>query len=563
MMNTINFFSMDRAPSSSNFIRQIIEADLASGKHKEIVTRFPPEPNGYLHFGHAKSISLNFSLPLEYGGRCNLRFDDTNPVKEEQEYVDSIIDAVHWLGSDYGPQPLYASDYFGFMYKAAEYLVERGLAYVDSQSAEEIRANRGTLTEPGRNSPYRDRAPAENLKLLRSMKGGEFPDGAHVLRAKIDMSSPNINLRDPVLYRIKHAEHHRTGNDWCIYPMYTYAHPIEDAVERVTHSLCTLEFEDQRPFYDWLLERLAEGGLLQRPLPQQIEFARLNLTNVVLSKRKLIQLVDEGHVSGWDDPRLPTLAAARRRGYTAEGFRRFAEKIGVSKANQLIDFSVLEESMREHLNEEAPRRMAVLDPIKLVIDNFPADRDESASVPNHPQKPDRGRREVPFSRELWIERDDFSPAPPKGYFRLFPGNEVRLRFGYVVKCIGIDQGVVHCTYHPDSKSGTPGADKYKVKGNIHWTSARHALAAPVHLYDRLFSVPNPGAERDFIEDLNKDSKRTITAQLEPSLREAKPGERFQFERHGYFIRDPGGEADSGLGGAFNRTVTLRDSWSKS
>jgi glutaminyl-tRNA synthetase len=555
-MNTVNFFSMERAPSSSNFIRQVIEADLASGKHKEIVTRFPPEPNGYLHFGHAKSICLNFSLPQEYGGRCNLRFDDTNPEKEEQEYVDSIIDAVHWLGSDYGPQALYASDYFGFMYQAAEYLVERGLAYVDSQSAEEIRANRGTLTEPGRNSPYRNRTPQENLALLRKMREGAFPDGAHVLRAKIDMSSPNINLRDPVLYRIKHAEHHRTGNDWCIYPMYTYAHPIEDAVERVTHSLCTLEFEDQRPFYDWLLEQLAQGGLVARPLPQQIEFARLNLTNVVLSKRKLAQLVDEGRVSGWDDPRMPTLAAARRRGYTAEGLRRFAEKIGVSKANQLIDFSVLEESMREHLNEVAPRRMAVLDPIKLVIDNFPADRDDVASVPNHPQKPDWGRREVPFSRELWIERDDFSPNPPKGYFRLFPGNEVRLRFGYVVKCIGIDQGVVHCTYHPDSKSGTPGADKYKVKGNIHWVSARHAHAAPVHLYDRLFSVPNPGAERDFIEDLNKDSKKTITAQLEPSLLEAKPGERFQFERHGYFIRDR-------EGGAFNRTVTLRDSWSKS
>jgi glutaminyl-tRNA synthetase len=570
MMNTIDFFSMDRAASSSNFIRQIIEADLASGKRKEIVTRFPPEPNGYLHFGHAKSIYLNFSLAQEYGGRCNLRFDDTNPEKEEQEYVDSIVDAVRWLGADYGPQPLYASDYFGFMYQAAEYLIERGHAYVDSQSAEEIRANRGTLTEPGRNSPYRDRSPAENLKLFRSMKAGEFPDGAHVLRAKIDMASPNINLRDPVLYRIKRAEHHRTGSAWPIYPMYTYAHPIEDALERVTHSLCTLEFEDQRPFYDWLLERLADGGLLARPLPQQIEFARLNLTNVVLSKRKLIQLVDEGHVSGWDDPRMPTLAAARRRGYTAEGLRRFAEKAGVSKANQLIDFSVLEESMREHLNEVAPRRMAVLDPIRLVIDNFPAGEVDLASLPNHPQKPDWGRREVPFSRELWIERDDFSPDPPKGYFRLFPGNEVRLRFGYVVKCIGIDQGVVHCTYHPDSKSGTPGADKYKVKGNIHWVSARHAHAAPVHLYDRLFSVPNPGAERDFIEDLNKDSKKTITAQLEPSLRDAKPGELFQFERHGYFVRDPGGKAgsagdkgDSILGGAFNRTVTLKDSWSKS
>jgi glutaminyl-tRNA synthetase len=555
MMNTVSFLSMDRAPSSSNFIRQIIEADLASGKHKEIVTRFPPEPNGYLHFGHAKSICLNFTLPREYGGHCNLRFDDTNPEKEEQEYVDSIIDAVRWLGSDYGERPLYASDYFGFMYEAGEYLIGRGLAYVDSQSADEIRANRGTLTEPGRNSPYRGRSPAENLELFRKMRAGAFSDGAHVLRAKIDMASPNMNLRDPVLYRIKHAEHHRTGNAWCIYPMYTYAHPIEDAVERVTHSLCTLEFEDQRPFYDWLLERLAEGGLVPRPLPQQIEFARLNLTNVVLSKRKLIQLVDEGHVCGWDDPRMPTLAAARRRGYTAEGFRRFAERIGVSKANQLIEFGVLEEAMREHLNEVAPRRMAVLDPIKLVIDNFPADQADVASVPNHPQKPDWGKREVPFSRELWIEREDFSANPPKGYFRLFPGNEVRLRYGYVVKCVGMENGVVRCTYHPDSKSGTPGAEKYKVKGNIHWVSTRSAYAAPVHLYDRLFTVPNPGAERDFIEDLNRDSKRTITAQLEPSLREARAGERFQFERHGYFVRDLE-EA------AFNRTVTLKDSWAK-
>jgi glutaminyl-tRNA synthetase len=376
-----------------------------------------------------------------------------------------------------------------------------------------------------------------------------------VLRAKIDMASPNINLRDPVLYRIKRAEHHRTGNAWCIYPMYTYAHPIEDALERVTHSLCTLEFEDQRPFYDWLLEQLAQGGLLARPLPQQIEFARLNLTNVVLSKRKLIQLVEEGHVAGWDDPRMPTLAAAQRRGYTAEGLRAFADKIGVSKANQLIDFSVLEESMREHLNEIAPRRMAVLDPIRLVIDNFPADREEAMSLPNHPQKPEWGKREVPFSRELWIEREDFTPAPPKGYFRLFPGNEVRLRYGYVVKCTGIDNGVVHCTYYPETRSGTPGADQRKVKGNIHWVSARHAYAAPVHLYDRLFRVPNPGVERDFIEDLNPDSMKIVTAQLEPGLATARPGERFQFERHGYFVRDRDGEA-------FNRTVTLRDSWSK-
>jgi glutaminyl-tRNA synthetase len=541
---------MQRAPSSSNFIRQVIEADLASGKHKSIVTRFPPEPNGYLHFGHAKSICLNFGLALEYGGRCNLRFDDTNPEKEEQEYVDAILDAVKWLGFGF-EKPLFASDYFDFMYRAGEYLVERGHAYVDSQSAEEMRAHRGTFTEPGRNSPYRDRAPAENLKLFGEMRAGKFQDGAHVLRAKIDMASPNLNLRDPVLYRIRHAEHHRTGGKWCIYPMYTYAHPIEDAVERVTHSLCTLEFEDQRPFYDWLLERLAEGGLLERPLPQQIEFARLNLTYVVLSKRRLLQLVEEGHVEGWDDPRMPTLAGARRRGYTPEGFRHFADKIGVSKANQLIDFGELESSMREHLNEVAPRRMAVLDPIKLVIENFPAGQQDVATAPNHPQKPDWGRRELPFSRELWIERDDYQDKPEKGYFRLFPGNDVRLRYGYIVKCLGMQDGVVRCTYYPDSKSGTPGADKYKVKGNIHWVSARHAHAAPVRLYDRLFKAAQPG--EDFLADLNPDSKKALTAQLEPGLAAAKPGERFQFERHGYFIAE---------GESFNRTVTLRDSWVK-
>ena len=542
---------MQRPPSASNFIRQVIEADLASGKHAAIVTRFPPEPNGYLHFGHAKSICLNFGLALEYGGRCNLRFDDTNPEKEEQEYVEAILQAVSWLGFAF-EQPLFASDYFDFMYRAAEHLIERGHAYVDSQSAEQMRASRGSFTEPGRDSPYRGRPPAESLALFRQMKAGAFPDGAHVLRARIDMASPNLNLRDPVLYRIRHAEHHRTGGKWCIYPMYTYAHPIEDALERVTHSLCTLEFEDQRPFYDWLLERLAEGALLARPLPQQIEFARLNLTYVVLSKRRLIQLVEEGHVSGWDDPRMPTLAGARRRGYTPEGFRRFAEKIGVSKANQLIDFGELESSMREHLNEIAPRRMAVLDPVRLVIENFPQGKQESAAVPNHPQKPESGRREVPFTGQLWIEREDYQEKPEKGYFRLFPGNDVRLRYGYVVKCLGMDNGVVRCRYYPDSKSGTPGADKYKVKGNIHWVSAQHALAAPVHLYDRLFKVAEPGEQ--FLAELNPQSKTTLTAQLEPGLAAAQAGERFQFERHGYFIRDPGG--------GFNRTVTLRDSWSK-
>jgi len=385
-----------QAPSTSNFIRQVIEADLAAGRHKRLQTRFPPEPNGYLHFGHAKSICLNFGLALEYGGRCNLRFDDTNPEKEEQEYVDSIIEAVRWLGFDFGSQPLYASDYFDFMYRAAEHLIERGHAYVDSQSADRIRETRGTFTEPGKNSPFRDRSPDEALRLFREMKEGKHADGAHVLRAKIDMASPNINLRDPVLYRIKHAAHHRTGDQWCLYPMYTYAHPIEDAVEKVTHSLCTLEFEDQRPFYDWLLERLAEGGLLERPLPQQIEFARLNLTYVLLSKRKLIELVDGKHVDGWDDPRMPTLAGARRRGYTPEGFRSFAERIGVSKANQTIDFSVLEEAMREHLNEVAPRRMAVLDPVKLVLENYPEGKAKLCEVTNHPQKPECGTHQVPL-----------------------------------------------------------------------------------------------------------------------------------------------------------------------
>jgi glutaminyl-tRNA synthetase len=541
---------MSKSPSYSNFIRQVIEADLASGKWKKIATRFPPEPNGYLHFGHAKSICLNFGLPAEYGGHCNLRFDDTNPEKEEQEYVDAIIAAVKWLGFEFG-SPLFASDYFDFMYRAAEYLIESGHAYVDSQSAEEMRANRGTLTEHGIDSPYRSRTSNESLKLFREMRDGKHADGAHVLRAKIDMRSPNMNLRDPVLYRIKHAEHHRTGGKWSIYPMYTYAHPIEDAVERISHSLCTLEFEDQRPFYEWLLDRLAEGGLLERPLPQQIEFARLNLTYVVLSKRRLIELVEDRHVDGWDDPRMPTLAGARRRGYTPEGFRLFAERIGVSKANQRIEFSVLEDCMREHLNEVAPRRMAVLDPLKLVIDNYPAGKEELVDVPNHPQKPDWGKRQVPFSKELWIEQEDYKDTPPKGYFRLFPGNQVRLRYGYVVKCLGMDNGVVRCTYEPESRSGSPGAEKFKVKGNIHWVSAPQAHAAEARLYDRLFKVPDP----DGVQDLNPASVRVVAAQLEPSLADAEAEQRFQFERHGYFVADLAHKT-------FNRTVSLRDSWSK-
>jgi len=540
------------APSSSNFIRQIVEADLASGKHQGVRTRFPPEPNGYLHFGHAKSICLNFGLAQQYGGVCHLRFDDTNPTKEEQEYVDSIIDAVRWLGFDWGVHQYFASDYFERFYRFAENLVERGLAYVDSLSADEMRVLRGTLTEHGQNSPYRDRPVEENLRLLKEMRDGKHADGALVLRARIDMKSPNLNLRDPVMYRIRHAEHHRTGGKWCIYPTYDWAHGVSDAIERITHSICTLEFEDHRPLYDWFNERLAEGQLLERPLPQQIEFARLNLTYVLLSKRKLIQLVEENHVEGWDDPRMPTLVGARRRGYTPEGFRLFAERIGVAKADSWIEFAILEDCMREHLNEVAPRRMAVLDPVKLVIDNYPEDREELCEVPNHPQKPDWGKRQVPFSRELWIERDDYEEKPPKGYFRLSPEAEVRLRYGYVVKCVGMENGVVHCTYHPDSKSGTPGADRYKVKGNIHWVSAQHAHPAEVRLYDRLFGVPQP----EGVEHLNPDSKKVITAQLEPALEGAQPEERFQFERHGYFV------ADRVEPSAFNRTVTLRDSWQK-
>ena len=575
-------------PSASNFIRAAIDADLASGKYAarawggkpgparthegaapdpaRIRTRFPPEPNGYLHIGHAKSICLNFGLALDYGGACHLRFDDTNPEKEELEYVDSIVAAVKWLGYDWGPHLYYASDYFDFMYHAAECLIEDGHAYVDSLNAEQMRALRGTHTEPGKNSPYRDRGVEENLKLFRGMRDGRFKEGEHVLRAKIDMASPNFNLRDPAIYRIRKAAHHRTGDKWCVYPMYTYAHPIEDALENITHSLCTLEFEDQRPFYDWLLERLAGDGLLQRPAPQQIEFARLNLTYVVLSKRRLIQLVDDKHVSGWDDPRLPTLAGARRRGYTPEGLRLFAERIGVAKADSWIEYSVLEDCMREHLNEVAPRRMAVLDPVKLVIENYPEGKEEFAEVPNHPQKPDWGKRRVPFSREQWIEREDFMETPTKGYFRLFPGNKVRLRYGYVVECTGYHKDnegrlTVRCTYDPETKSGTPGAEKVKVKGNIHWVSARHACAAEVRLYDRLFKVAHPGAGgRDFLQDLNPDSAKVITAQLEPALKDAQPEERFQFERHGYFVAD---SKDSKPGAPkFNRAVTLRDSWDK-
>ena len=574
---------------TANFIRHIVEADLVAGKYAsrrwsgkpgagpqqiagapdpaKIRTRFPPEPNGYLHFGHAKSILLNFGLARDFGGACHLRFDDTNPEKEDQEYVDAIISAVKWLGCDWGDHLYHASDYFDFMVEAAESLIQSGNAYVDSQSADEMRASRGTLTESGKDSPFRKRSVTENLDLFHRMRAGEFADGTHILRAKIDMAAPNINLRDPAIYRIRHAEHHRTGNKWCIYPMYTYAHPIEDALENITHSICTLEFEDQRPFYDWLMERLAEGGLLARPVPRQYEFSRLNLSYVVLSKRKLIQLVEEKHVVGWDDPRMPTLVGARRRGFTPEGFRLFAERIGVSKSDSWIDMSVLEECMREHLNETAQRRIAVLDPLKLLIDNYPENQEEFCEAPNHPQQPELGKRPIPFSRELWIEREDFMETPSKGYFRLFPGNTVRLRHGFVVKCIGADRDAngnivaVHCEVMPDSKSGTPGADNYKVKGNLHWVSAKHAYQCEVRLYDRLFSAAHPGAgDRDFLLDLNPDSRRVVTAQLEPALKDAKPEDRFQFERHGYFVADL---RDSTRGNpVFNRAVTMKDSWTK-
>ena len=586
---------------AANFIKNIVEADLAAGKHAQrrwcgqpgtaadhaaapldpakIRTRFPPEPNGYLHFGHAKSILLNFGLAETYAGRCHLRFDDTNPEKEDQEYVNAIIDAVKWLGCDWQQQGesnlYYASNYFDWMLACAEYLISAGYAYVDSQSAEEMRASRGTLTQPGKDSPFRTRSVAENMDLFKRMQAGEFADGTHILRAKIDMAAANINLRDPAIYRIRHATHHNTGDKYCVYPMYTFAHPIEDALECITHSICTLEFEDQRPFYDWLLERLAEGGLLQRPLPQQIEFSRLNLTYVVLSKRKLIQLVEEKHVDGWDDPRMPTLVGARRRGYSAEGFRLFAERIGVSKNDSLIDYVLFEDAMREVMNESDQRRVAVLDPLKLIIDNYPEGQVEECHAPNHPLHEELGQRTMPFSRELWIEGEDFQEVPQKGFRRLFPGNMARLRYGYVVECTGCDKDengkviAVHCNYLPETKSGTPGADSVKVKGNLHWVSVAHAYPAEVRLYDRLFKVPAPGArregdapdlERNFLDDLNPEASRSITAQLEPSLKEAKAEERFQFERHGYFVAD---RIDSKPGApVFNRTVTLKDSWGK-
>jgi glutaminyl-tRNA synthetase len=588
----------DNGPAP-NFLRAIVAEDLASGKHGgRVCTRFPPEPNGYLHFGHSKSIILNFGLAAENGGICHLRFDDTNPLKEDTEYEQSIADSVRWLGYDWAGHRYYASDYYDELYRFAEWFIAQGLAYVDSQSANEMRAARGTLTQPGTDSPYRARGVAENLDLFRRMKAGEFADGAHVLRLKIDMASPNMNLRDPAIYRIRHAHHHRTGDRWCIYPLYDYTHCISDALERITHSICTLEFQDHRPLYDWVIEKLADSGELPRPLPRQYEFARLNLTYVVLSKRRLIELVEKGFVDGWDDPRMPTLVGARRRGYTPEGFRLFNERIGVSKSDSWIDFTLLEDAMRDDLNARAERRIAVLDPVKLVIDNYPADGREECVAPNHPQKPELGQRTLPFTRELWIERDDYAENPPKGYFRLSPGAEVRLRYAYIVRCTGVEKDaagkvtVVHCEYDATTKSGTPGAAARKVKGNIHWLSARDAVAAQVRLYDRLFRVPLPGArnpfgnrggdaavaeagtaaalagedevetessaERSYLDDLNPDSRQVIRAYVEPALARAERETRVQFERHGYFVADLRDHAPEAP--VFNRAVTLRDSW---
>ncbi|HTP46289.1 MAG TPA: glutamine--tRNA ligase/YqeY domain fusion protein [Casimicrobiaceae bacterium] len=587
------------AAPTSNFLRQIIAEHQRSGKYGgRVVTRFPPEPNGYLHIGHAKSICLNFGLAAENGGVCHLRFDDTNPIKEDVEYEDSIKEAVRWLGYDWGEHLYHASDYFERLYEFARHFIKAGLAYVDSSTADELRQLRGTLTEAGQASPYRDRSVAENLELFRRMKEGEFPDGAHVLRLKIDLASPNINMRDPPIYRIRHTAHHRTGTQWCVYPLYDYTHCISDALERITHSFCTLEFQDHRPLYDWVIERLAEAGLLQRPLPQQYEFARLNLTYTVMSKRKLLELVQGGYVDGWNDPRMPTLVGLRRRGYTPEAIRLFAERIGVSKADSWIDMSVLEDCLREDLNERAERRIAVLDPIKLVIDNYPEGQQEDCTAPNHPQKPEMGRRALPFARELWIEREDFEETPPKGYFRLTPGAEVRLRYAFVVKCLGAERDAqgrvtaVHCTYDPTTKSGTAGADARKVRGNVHWLSVRHAAVCEVRQYDRLFAVPQPGrtsaptspqgqatsglmgraravdddapfdepTERNYLDDLNRDSKLVLTAYVEPTLATVPTESRYQFERHGYFIADA--KDHSSPRPVFNRTVTLRDSWGR-
>ena len=545
-----------------DFLHARINQDNASGRFgRKVHTRFPPEPNGYLHIGHAKSICINFGLAQEYGGLCNLRFDDTNPVKEDTEYVDSIREDVHWLGGEWDDREYYASNYFDQLYAFAEQLIRDGKAYVDSQSAEEIRASRGTLTQPGTESPYRNRSIEENLDLFHRMRGGEFADGEHVLRAKIDMASPNVVMRDPTLYRIRHAEHHRTGDKWCVYPMYDFTHCLSDSLEGITHSICTLEFVNNRELYDWVLDALNVYH------PQQIEFARLGLTYTVLSKRKLIQLVKGGFVRGWDDPRMPTICGMRRRGYTPEAIRDFCSRIGVARAENLVEYSLLEFCVREHLNAIAPRTMAVLDPIKVVIENYPEGQVEWFDMPFSQDGSVEGSRKVPFSRELYIERDDFREDPPKKFHRLFPGSEVRLRYAYYVTCKDVvkdtDGNIVElrCTYDPESKGGaTP--DGRKIKGTIHWVSVPHAVSAEVRLYEHLFTSPTPGNTPEgveFTDLLNPDSMRVVTAQVEPALAEFPAGSRVQFERLGYFCVDPDSKPGAPV---FNRTVTLKDSWAK-
>ncbi len=546
---------------SLNFLEEIIENDLSSGKHKSVLTRFPPEPNGYLHIGHAKSICLNFGLAKKYGGKTNLRFDDTNPVKEDTEYVDSIMEDVKWLGFEWA-NVFYASDYFDQLYLWAVEMIKKGLAYVDDQSLEEIRKNRGTVTVPGTNSPYRDRSVEENLDLFERMKNGEFADGSKVLRAKIDMAHPNMQFRDPIMYRILHAEHHRTGNKWNIYPMYDYAHGQSDSIENITHSICTLEFDIHRPLYDWFIEKL-------NIFPShQYEFARLNINYTVMSKRKLLQLVKENHVSGWDDPRMPTICGFRRRGYTPEAIRNFCERIGVAKRDNVIDYSLLEFSLREHLNKVAPRMMAVLNPLKVVITNYPEGQVENLTAINNPEDESAGTRQVPFSREIYIERDDFMENPPKKYFRLAPGQEVRLRYAYFIKCDEVIKDAegniveLRCSYDPASKGGNS-PDGRKVKGTIHWVSAEHAIDAEVRLFDRLFSKENPEEVEEgqtFLDNINPDSLQVLQhCKLEPELAKAKVMDKMQFERLGYFCVDKDSTAEHLV---FNRACTLKDSWSK-
>ncbi|NQT93016.1 MAG: glutamine--tRNA ligase/YqeY domain fusion protein [Lentisphaerae bacterium] len=549
--------------TASDFIRDVVAGDLASGKRSEIVTRFPPEPNGYLHIGHAKAICIDFGVAEDFKGRCHLRFDDTNPTKEDEEFVEGIKRDVKWLGWDWGEHLYFASDYFSKMHECALRLISEGKAYVDDLSSDDVRDLRGTLTEPGTNSPHRDRGADENLGLFERMTKGEFPDGSRVLRAKIDMAHPNLNMRDPVMYRILHAAHHRTGDAWCVYPTYDWAHGLEDSIEGVTHSLCDLDFENHRPLYDWFLEALAMFH------PQQIEFARLNITHMVLSKRKLRELVEGGHVDGWDDPRMPTLGGLRRRGYTPGSIRTFCRRIGVTKVNSFTDIAVLENCIREELNRSAPRVMAVLRPLRLVIENYPDDREEELEAVNNPEDPSAGSRSVPFSKELYIERDDFREEAPKRFFRLTPGREVRLRYGYFVTCTGVVKDdetgevvEVRCTYDPETRGGDS-PDGRKVKGTIHWVSARHAVEVPVRLYDRLFSSENPDgsqAGKVFTDDLNPTSLTELTARVEPCLRDAAASERYQFERTGYFCVDP---VDSVAGRpVFNRIVSLRDTWAK-